>query len=219
MIGNCTELALEFDEGNRSKQVPFSCAHIYLLNFVINTDKAPPPKIYFFAKPEGGGGDMAVMRRRACVQLLSAPFFKPVAFFMTLPSLRNRKRLRDIGSSDQPLPGAPIASATPAQDDVYALHEGELMHSTSRASAGKRDWLRLLPCLERQSGYTYVSCDGSSTGWHACVVAVGDKLHLRACWADMQVDRNNSTASNWQYHYLYMYCFAHFENYCWCLTR
>ena len=158
------------------------------------------------------------MRRRAW-PLLSARFFKPFAYLMPLPSLRNRKRLRDTGSSDPPLPSAPTAGAATEQNDVYALEEGELMHSTSRASAGKRAWLRLLPCLERQSGYTYVSCDGSSTGWHACVVAVGDKLHLRACWADMQVDRNNSTASNWQYHYLYMYCFAHFENYGWCITR
>ena len=73
--------------------------------------------------------------------------------------------------------------------DVYALTDGELMHSTSRASAGKRVWLRLLPCLERQPDFTYVSCDGSSSGWHACVVAVGEELHLRARWGDMQVRR------------------------------
>ncbi len=153
----------------------------------------------FLRKPAAGatksrctpGGGM----RRAW-PLLSARFFKPFACLMPLPSLRNRKRLRDTGSSDQPLPGAPTAGAATAQNDVYALEEGELMHSTSRASAGKRAWLRLLPCLERQPGYTYVSCDGSSTGWHACVVAVGDELHLRACWTDMQVDRLHSRASN-----------------------
>jgi hypothetical protein len=45
----------------------------------------------------------------------------------------------------------------------------------------------MLSCLQRQPGYTYVSCDGSSSGWHACVIAVGEELHLRARWADMQV--------------------------------
>ncbi len=69
------------------------------------------------------------------------------------------------------------------------------MHSTSRSSAGKRAWLRMLGCLERQPGYTYVSCDGSSSGWHACVVAAGEQLHLRARWADMQVFRQLSRCS------------------------
>ena len=115
-------------------------------------------------------------------------------------SLRSLKRARNDECSPE-IPHAPAAqvasnaaaNAADASDagksgrDVYALADGELMHSTSRASAGKRKWLRLLPCLERQCGFTYVSCDGSSSGWHACVVAVGEELHLRARWDDMQV--------------------------------
>jgi hypothetical protein len=109
--------------------------------------------------------------------------------FMRGASLRSRKRTRDI---DGPDTEAPPASAAGTCIDVYALAEGELMHSTSRASAGKRAWLRMLCCLERQPGYAYVSCDGSSSGWHACVVAAGEQLHLRARWADMQVCRQLS---------------------------
>ena len=101
-------------------------------------------------------------------------------------SLRNRKRPRN---NEGPETEEPPASAASSNSNVYELAEGELMHSTSKASAGKRVWLRMLSCLERQSGYTYVSCDGSSSGWHACVVAVGEQLHLRARWADMQVNR------------------------------
>lgn len=109
------------------------------------------------------------------------------------PALRSRKRSQDDDAVSPPHePGLAAASnraadAAAAVGDVYALEHGELMHSTSRSSAGKRAWLRFLPCLERQDGYTYVSCDGSSSGWHACVVAVGEELHLRARWADMQV--------------------------------
>ena len=113
------------------------------------------------------------------------------------PSLRSHKRARNDGCDNETCADAGAASdtvvcgsteLTPGEDE-YALADGELMHSTSKSSAGKRSWLRFLSCLDRKQGYTYVSCDGSSSGWHACVVAVGDHLHLRARWADMQVSR------------------------------
>jgi hypothetical protein len=114
---------------------------------------------------------------------------------MTGPSLRSQKRARDDVHDNEEHAKVQASRVTAAcaatdshhGDDEYVLADGELMHSTSKSSAGKRSWLRFLSCLERKPGYTYVSCDGSSSGWHACVVAVGRELHLRARFADMQV--------------------------------
>jgi hypothetical protein len=131
---------------------------------------------------------------------------------MSGPSLRSRKRARINDRRDEQSDADAAASASTTNGssappsaavtgkDVYALADGELMHSTSKSSAGKRAWLRLLPCLQRQQGYTYVSCDGSSSGWHACVVAVGDLLHLRARWADMQASRRRAAVVEHEEH-------------------
>ena len=67
------------------------------------------------------------------------------------------------------------------------------MFSTSFKSASRRAWLGYTKDKARAAGMAYVSSDGSSTGWHACVVAPADgrdTLLLRARHGDMQGTRN-----------------------------
>ena len=67
------------------------------------------------------------------------------------------------------------------------------MMSTSFRSASRRNWLGYTKNKSRTAGMAYVSTDGSSTGWHSCVVAPADApntLLLRARHGDMQGTRN-----------------------------
>ena len=67
-----------------------------------------------------------------------------------------------------------------------------VMFSTSFRSASKRAWLGFTKDKARAANMAYVSTDGSSTGWHSCVVAAADAptLLLRARHGDMQGTRN-----------------------------
>ena len=105
-------------------------------------------------------------------------------------------------------------SSSAGEDDggegPLPLCEGELMHSTRAESVSRRKWLALAPRVqEREPSLSYCSCDGSSTGWHACVFVPGGfggtaekedddeggeeeepLVHLRARWGDMKGTRN-----------------------------
>ena len=68
-----------------------------------------------------------------------------------------------------------------------------LMYTTNPSSAARRSWLALLKDKERKidNKTIYISCDGSSTGWYACVlVTPQNKVLLRAAYKDMEGTRN-----------------------------
>ena len=115
--------------------------------------------------------------------------------------VRKRAKLEDgsatmgsdgVAAAAASRPQPPAAAPLPPGVDALRLRPGELMHATSAPSAAKRGWLAHCNLTGRDPSRAYCSSDGSSSGWHACVVvaAGGDSARLCAAWGDMEGSRN-----------------------------
>lgn len=110
------------------------------------------------------------------------------------PKLDQPTGKKDTTQRTTPCP-PPIDSTSllPLPPTLLHLKRGELMHSTNLASASKRSWLAHAPIdWTVRENRTYCSSDGSSTGWHSCVIVPANATHarLRARWKDHEGTRN-----------------------------